>query len=183
MPRKDPMSLRLAAALELLGGGGSTDVHATVVNKDGKPSGVMTFAEWKDVPDPAKAEAFKILFKIRMISQMTAAFHAAGLDSTYPLHWFLLVGVFSWVHFGDQRKRGAPTKWDSLKYCKLLSDFNKKKANNPALSDEDVFKLLARTSSYKSTRGPLSTNRLRKLLKEANDPEKNQLLGTFRVKM
>jgi hypothetical protein len=182
MPRKDPVSLRLSAVFEMFAGGPSTDVHATVVDKNGKASGVMTFAEWKDIPDLAKAKAFQTLINVPLLSQMNAAFEAAGLDSTYPMHWYTLVALFSWAHFGDHRRRGAPIKWDSVKYCKLLKDFAKKKEGNPALSDEDVFKLLAKSGSYESTRGPLTTNRLRKLFKEANDPDKNQLLGLLRVK-
>jgi hypothetical protein len=179
MPRRDPLSRRLSAAFKVMGGQPDTDVHGTIVNRDGKPSRV--FVEWKDVPDSAKAEGFKVLFGIPLMSQMTVAFEAAELDSTYALHWFVLVAIFSWVHFGDRRERGRPPEWDSLKYCKLLTDFDKKKQSNPALSDEDVFRLLAKTGGYKSAKGPLSTSRLRKLLKEANDPTRNQLLSAFEI--
>jgi hypothetical protein len=178
MPRKDSVSLRLSNAFKFW-----TDSHrcvlAIVDYEDGEPTGDIHIIE--DAGDSIKAKAFTGLVNLPLLSPMTAAFKAAGLDPTSPLHWYELILLFSWAHFGDRRKSGAPRKWDSLRYCKLIEDFSDKKRSNPALSDDDVFRFLAKTASYRTAKGPLSTSRLRKALKEANDPDCNQLLSGFQL--
>ncbi len=178
MPRRDPVSNRLSNAFKMR----RNRLQVALVSYDnGKPTGTRELIEWKDVPDLVKAEAFGRLLNVRLLDQMTAAFEAAGMDRTDPLHWYQLMAFFAWAHFGDSRKKGRPPEWDALRYCKLIKDFDDKKRSNPALSDEDVFKLLAKTASYKTAKGPLSTSRLRKALKEANDPDCNELLSVFQL--
>jgi hypothetical protein len=183
MPRKDPVSRRLLSAFKLWNTPPQRDVLAVEVYREGKPTGEMkTIMEWKDVPNEIKDRFFPGLREIELLPEMAAAFQMAGLDRTHPKDWYQLVALFAWAYFGDRRSKGAPTKWDSAKYCALIADFNEKKRKNPALSDEDVFSSLGKTATYRSKRGPLSTSRLRKLLKEANDPTRNKLLKATQLR-
>jgi hypothetical protein len=183
MPRKDPVSRRLVSAFKLWNTSPQRQVLVAEIYREGKLTGEMkTIMEWKDVPNKIKDKFFPHLREIELLPEMAAAFQMAGLDRTQPKDWYQLVALFAWAYFGDQRKQGAPKKWDSVKYSKLIADFNEKKRSNAALSDEDVFKFLGRTDTYRTPRGPLSTSRLRKLLKEANDPTKNKLLKAAQLR-
>jgi hypothetical protein len=183
MPRKDPVSRRLLSAFKLWNTPPQRQVLAAEVYREGKPTGEMkTIMEWKDVPNEIKDRFFPRLREIELIPEMAAAFQMAGLDRTHPKDWYQLVALFAWACLGGRRRRGAPPKWNSVKYCKLIADFNEKKRNNRALSDENVFGLLGRTATYRTKRGPLSTSRLRKLFKEANDPTKNKLLTAAQLR-
>jgi hypothetical protein len=183
MPRKDPVSRRLLSAFKLWNTPPQRHVLALEIYREGKPTGEMkTIMEWKDVPNEIKDRTFPRLRRMELLPEMAAAFKMAGMDRTHPNDWYQLVGLFAWAYFGDRRRRGAPPKWDSAKYSKLIADFNEKQRSNPALRDEDVFRLLGRTATYRTKRGPLSTSRLRKLLKEANDPTKNKLLKVTQLR-
>jgi hypothetical protein len=121
MPRKDSVSLRLSHAFKFW-----TDSRrcalALVDYEDGEPTGDIHIIGSADAGD--KAKNFTCLVNAPLPSPMTAAFKAAGLDPTNPVHWYSLILLFSWVHFGDRRGPGAPPKWDSLRYCKLIEDFS-----------------------------------------------------------
>jgi hypothetical protein len=183
MARKDRVLRRLLGVFKFWNTPPQRHVLTFEVYREGKPTGEMqTIMEWKDVPNEIKDRFFPHLREIELLPEMAAAFQMAGLDRTQPKDWYQLVALFAWAYLGGRRSKGAPTKWDSVKYCKLIADFNEKKRNNPALSDEDVFSLLGRTATYRTKRGPLSTSRLRKLLKEANDPTRNKLLKAAQLR-
>jgi hypothetical protein len=184
MARKDRVSRRLLSVFKFWNTPPQRNfLEISFSDIHGNPLGASTIIEWKDVDNRLKDNTFPRLRQMELLPEMAAAFQRAGLDRTHPNDWYTLVALFSWAYFGDRRTtRGAPTKWDSAKYSKLIADFNEKKRSNPALSDEDVFGLLRRTAAYRTKRGPLSTSRLRKLLKEANDPTRNRLLKVFQLR-
>jgi hypothetical protein len=95
------------------------------------------------------------------------AFETAGLNHENFLDWYQLLYCFSWAHFGDRPRRGAPIKWDSLEYSKLLDGYYQIKWKHPSWSDEAIFKDLIKRQGYRTKKGSLSTSRLRKLLTEA----------------
>jgi hypothetical protein len=180
MAHKGSVSRRLSDAFKLLPKLGDSRVSIVPIGRGGKPTGEkVQILEWKDVDDDTKGRAFGMIPTLPITSPLAAAFGAAELDPNDPIHWYQLLTFFAWAHFGDRRKRGAPTKWDSARYCTLINDFNAMKLRNQALSDEDVFKHLGRGSGYRTRKRPLSPSRLRKLLKEARDPKRNELLGAF----
>jgi hypothetical protein len=182
MPRKDPVSRRLLSVFKLWNTQPQRQVLAVEIYREGKLTGEMkTIMEWKDVPNEIKDRFFPRLREIELLPEMAAAFQMAGLDRTQPKDWYQLVALFAWAYFGA-KGRGAPLKWDSVKYCKLIADFDEKTRSNSALREEDVFRLLGKMDAYRARRGPLSTSRLRKLLKEANDPTKNKLLKAVQLK-
>jgi hypothetical protein len=182
MPRKDSVSRRLRSAFKLWNTPPQRHVLTTETYREGKPTGeIQIIMEWKDVPNEMKDKFFPQLRQIELLPEMDAAFQMAGLDRTQPKDWYQLVALFAWAYFGV-KKRGAPPKWDSVKFCKLIADYDEKKRSNPALLDEDVFRLLGRSDAYRTKRGPLSTSRLRKLFKEANDPTKNKLLKAAQLR-
>jgi hypothetical protein len=182
MARKDRVSRRLLGVFKFWNTPPQRHVLTIEVYREGKPTGSKTVIEWKDVDNFLKERTFPRLREMELLPEMAAAFQMAGLDRTHPNDWYILVDLFAWAYFGDRRSKGAPTKWDSAKYCALIADFNEKKRSNPALSDEDVFGLLGRRATYRTKRGPLSTSRLRKLLKEANDPTRNKLLKAAQLR-
>jgi hypothetical protein len=101
------------------------------------------------------------------------AFDAVGLDRTDPLHWLQLMSIFALVHFGDRRGRGAP-KRDRQIYDKLILDFSEVESRKPEMSHEAIFTILGKRAEYQTKKGrPLSTSRLRKMLKQAKDRERN----------
>src|SRR5262249_28919101 len=57
------------------------------------------------------------------------AFDAFGYDPLNPFHWRKLIWHFANAHFPPPpKKRGPPTKWNDVRWCKLLSDFGEMKA-------------------------------------------------------
>jgi hypothetical protein len=178
MARTDSASRRLAKAFSIVV---PDSALALVAADDEKTRHVV---EWKNIDDDR-------IFGLacRNICTLTSdpgdallarAFAAAKLNSNDPTHWRALLLFFAWAHYGDRGRRGAPKKWDTLRYSQMRKDFSDVKSRNPHLSDDDVFRILGRMPAYQTKRGPLSTSRLRKLFKAANDPTQNELLGTFR---
>jgi hypothetical protein len=171
MAHKDRVSRRLSEAFKLLPRSRTT---ITFKYEDGREE----IIDWKKVVSVYKINKylFSYLSQVEIEGSLADAFNAAKLDPTDPMQWVSLIYFFSWAHFGDRQGRGAPKKWDSARLCKLIKDFNEKKRSNAALSDENVFKILGKRAEYQSKKGPLSPSRLRKLLKEAHDPKRNELL-------
>jgi hypothetical protein len=104
------------------------------------------------------------------------AFARAKLNPKDPVHWRVLLHFLAYALFGG-RGRGHPTQWDSMRLAKLLSDFNELR---PDLKDESKFVLLRKRDEYKTKKGPISTNYLRRLLKKARDPAFNRLADVQR---
>jgi hypothetical protein len=183
MARKDSVSKRLSAAFKFMGPVANSRAGSiTQYDEDGNPVGEPEKIEWKDIPDSFKTTVFGSILTIPLSAPMGAAFKVARLDPTDPLHWYQLLFLFSWAYFSGHRRRGAPTKWEAPRLCKLINDFEAKKLKNPGLSDEDVFKYLGKTSDYRTKKGPLSPSRIRKLLKEARDPKRNDLLQLMQLR-
>lgn len=158
MARKELVAHRLLDMIEVVSPK-AEDEHL-LGHRDGLP--------WEEMGDLPKPSAFNELGACPLPVSVKAAFELAGMDRTNPAHWLQLMFLFAWAHFGDRAKRGAPKKWDTAKYRKLIGDFNEIKGRRPNLSDEAIFKQLAKQSDYLTKKGPLSSNCLRKLLKEAN---------------
>jgi hypothetical protein len=178
MARTDSASRRLAKAFSIV----VPDVAWVLVPvDDDKKRHVI---KWKDMDDGSfVARTYRKIFTLTSDpgdALLARAFATAKLNSNDPTHWRALLHFFAWAHYGDQRRRGAPTKWDSVRYSQLIKDFNDVKSRNRNLSDEDVFRILTKRNAYHTKRGPLSRNRLRKLFKAAHDQKNNELLGAFR---
>ena len=179
MAHRDSASQRLTEAIRLLATRERTAFALKAIGANGEET-VARIISWEDMDD----ELLKNVAARRAMSltdepidaPIKAAFAAANLDPDDPLHWNVLMFLLSWAHFGDRRRRGAPTKWDSVRLSKLISDFNELKGSKPALSTNRVLGLLGKKADYQTKKGPISPNRLAKLLKEASDPTRNELL-------
>jgi hypothetical protein len=103
------------------------------------------------------------------------AFKKANLDPNDPIHWWALVILFSWSHFGKWPGAGRPTKWTSKKYQELLRDFHEIRNDNPAISASRICKFLKtrHPTKYDGT----SAERLAKEVKKAQDPKFNPSLA------
>ena len=104
------------------------------------------------------------------------AFQRAGLDVHNPLHWRLLIWMFSRAHFGARTQPGAPRFWTTERYCDLLSDIWHIKAKKP-MRDKDACRVLLKTKPYGRGQKQLTVERLRKALREARDPKLNSVLA------
>src|ERR1700722_5320884 len=103
------------------------------------------------------------------------AFKKADLDPKDSIHWWALVILFSWAHFGKWPGPGRPTKWTSKKYEELLRNFYKIRNEKPAISAIQVCRILKtrHTIKYDGT----SAGRLAKEVKKAQDPKFNPSLA------
>jgi hypothetical protein len=178
MARKDTARRRLLAAFKLLP---RRSTEVTISFPSGEPAQTV---DWKEAADDEtiKAIAFTRLLTLPIDGPLAAGFKAAELDPTDPAHWFQLLTFFAWAHFGGPR-RGAPTKRGALKYCKLITDFVEVKGRNPQKSNEALYTSLGERAEYRTKKGPLSSDRLRKLLKEALDPKRNELLHALELEL
>ncbi len=140
--------------------------------------------KWEDMDDDRIVSlAYRNIFRLTSDpgdALLARVFAAAKLNSSDPTHWRALLEFFAWAHYGDRRRRGRPIEWDSARLSQLREDYRDLKSSRPGLLDDEVFRVLGRRPAYQTKRGPLSTNRLGKLLKLANDPKYNELLRTIR---
>jgi hypothetical protein len=178
MARKDSTSARLAEAFALV----VPETALAVVAVEDET--IRRVYKWDEIGDGTTGLFYRKIF--RLTSEPTdallaRAFAAAKLNPNDPTHWRVLLEFFAWAHFGNRRRRGAPAKWDSVRYARLRKDFNDVQSRNTHLSDEDVFRILAKQAAYQTKGRSLSTNRLRKLYKAANDPKQNDLLGPLKM--
>jgi hypothetical protein len=143
--------------------------------------------KWEEVPTSLIASLLRDLVTLTsedpLDASLAQAFAVANLNPANPVHWRMLLHFFAWAHYGDRRGRGAPRQWDSLRLTELRKDFNEIKSRHLNFSDESVLRLLAKKPAYRTQGKALSTNRLRKLLKAANDPKHNELLAASRRSM
>jgi hypothetical protein len=110
---------------------------------------------------------------------LAIAFQKAKLNPADAMDWYKLTSLFAWAHFGDRKGRGAPKKWNSMRYCKLIIDLAAISHRNSTLSDEAKYRSLGKRPEYQTKKGALSLSRLRKLRKEAFNPKINELLGAL----
>jgi hypothetical protein len=109
---------------------------------------------------------------------LAAAFAAAGLDYKNPLHWKLLLREFAIAHFVPKRGGGAPIKWTADRYCRLLAQVHQLKLNNAHLTDRGACTIICKWPEYQQkSEKRLSVERLRKALREARNPDINDILS------
>jgi hypothetical protein len=109
---------------------------------------------------------------------LAAAFAAASLDPKKPHHWKLLIREFAFAHFVPRRGIGAPIKWFGDRYCRLLAQVHQLKLKNPNLTDRGACAILCKLPEYQQKSGRrLSVERLRKALREARNPDFNDILA------
>ena len=101
------------------------------------------------------------------------AFNKAGLDPKDPIHWRLLVILFSWAHFGKWRFRGRPPEWIT-RHEQLLHDFYTIKNEKGEIKDIAVCRILRKRYSDRYAQ---SAERLAKEVKRAQDPKFNPTLA------
>jgi hypothetical protein len=104
----------------------------------------------------------------------SSTFDQAVLNKN-PVHWKLLVTLFSWAHFGKWRSRGRPLKWTGEKYSQLLHEFSKIRNEKPTVPDIEVCRLLKKRRPDRYTQQ--SAERLAKEVKKAQDPKFNPALA------
>jgi hypothetical protein len=98
------------------------------------------------------------------------AFKAFGLDHRYVSHWRQLLGHLAYVLFPEHRP-GAPRKWTDERLCRLLADVAAYKRKNPEASDTAICIWL------KKSWPEYSPGRLRRVLQDARNPARNDLLA------
>jgi hypothetical protein len=114
----------------------------------------------------------------RASAPVEAAFKLAGLDPENPLSWPALMHVLC-LPFGETKQGGAPIKWNTDRYCRLLKDFHRRKLRNRSQSNGQVCRLLGSEPQYKTKNGKaVSADRMMKVLKEALDPDRNVRLNS-----
>jgi hypothetical protein len=114
---------------------------------------------------------------------VAAAFVASGLNPKNPIHWRMLISLFSWAHFEDRRGRGRPPEWSDRRYCRLLQDVDRMQVKHPEFSMSSIFDNLGKKPAYKNKKGnQLSGGRLKTAYREACDPAHNRLLATWLLK-
>jgi hypothetical protein len=101
-----------------------------------------------------------------------AAFRAANLDSKNPLHWRLLMIALCWSHFPPKRAPGRPS-WTDDQYGQLLADAAQiREIVAPRkVPDRKVRAELAKEPKFKARYVNISSDRVRKRLGEARNPE------------
>ncbi len=105
------------------------------------------------------------------------AFNKAGLDSKDPIHWRLLMILFSWAHFGKWPGPGRPPKWTGKRYSQLLHDFSTIRNEKSTIPDIEVCRILKKRHREKYDKS--SADRLAKEVKRAQNPKFNPLLTQF----
>jgi hypothetical protein len=106
------------------------------------------------------------------------AFAAFGYNPDNPFHWRRLLWHFTYAHFPDPGRKGAPKKWDDARWCKLLSDFGAVKVSRPKASDNEV---CINIKKRFANRYPTETaGTLRRNLQYARDPSRNGMLAQIR---
>jgi hypothetical protein len=99
------------------------------------------------------------------------AFQAFGLDHRSLSDWRALVSHLAHVLFPTPRPSGAPRKWTDERLCKLLADVAAYKRKNPEASDVAICIWL------KKKWPKHSPERLRRVLQDARNPARNDLLA------
>ena len=100
------------------------------------------------------------------------AFKAFGLDHRNLSDWRALVFHLARVLFPTPRPPGAPRKWPGERLCQLLADVAAAKRKHPNASDTVICTWLEKR--YR----PLSAAWLRRILQDARNPARNQVLAT-----
>jgi hypothetical protein len=166
----DTVAKRFAA---LLSSGIGARLSAQVKAQEKKlgPDANIVLPEWAD-----PSTAVLTLNSSSILDQAAiTAFQKADLDPKDSIHWWALLMLFSWAHFGKWPGPGRPTKWTSKKYEVLLRDFYKVRNENPTISASRVCKFLKarHPTKYDGT----SAGRLAKEVKKAQDPKFNPSLA------
>jgi hypothetical protein len=99
------------------------------------------------------------------------AFKAFGLDHRSLSDWLALVSHLARVLFPTPRPSGAPREWTDERLCKLLADVAAYKRKNPKASDTAICIWL------KKNWPKHSPGRLRRVLQDARNPARNDLLA------
>jgi hypothetical protein len=98
------------------------------------------------------------------------AFKEFDLDPGYLSEWHQLLGHLAYVLFPEHRP-GAPRKWTEEQLCRLLADVAAYKRKNPKASDTAICIRL------KKNWPKHSPGRLRRVLQDARNPARNDLLA------
>ena len=99
------------------------------------------------------------------------AFKAFGLDHRNLSDWRALVFHLAHVLFPTPRPPGAPREWTDERLCRLLADVAAYKRENPKASDTAICNWLKRNWPKHSP------GRLRRVLQDARNPARNDLLA------
>jgi len=104
------------------------------------------------------------------LDPILAAFNAFDLDHRSLSDWRSLVFHLAHVLFPTPRPPGAPREWTDERLCRLLADVAAYKRENPKASDTAICNWLKRNWPKHSP------GRLRRVLQDARNPARNDLL-------
>jgi hypothetical protein len=144
------------------------------------PEATQVKVDWNNRALRAECAHEALLLNLGELDEpIRKAFDAFGYDPLNPFHWRTLIWHFAYAHFPPPRKKGAPTKWDDVRWCKLLSDFGEVKASSrPNASDNEVCINIKKRFAQRYATVKAAT--LRKNLQYARDPSRNGTLAHFR---
>ena len=170
MPRKDGASRRLASEIAL----------AKRIKKAREETPKKVPEEMQERPAGLADSLFALLGEVPEYLQLDEnaiwdrpilkAFKEFDLDPCYLSEWRQLLGHLAYVLFPEHRP-GAPQKWTEERLCRLLADVAAYKRKNPKASDTAICKWLKK-------KWPNDTPaRLRRVLQDARNPARNDLLA------
>ena len=171
MAKKTDTVAKRLAELFSSGLGGKVSAGVKEVERKIGPEANIILPDWAD---PTMA-ALTLNPSSKFDQAAITAFAEAGLNPKDPIHWYALLIMFSWAHFGKWPGAGRPMKWTSKKYQELLRDFHEIRNDNPAISASRICKFLKtrHPTKYNGT----SAERLAKEVKKAQDPKFNPSLA------
>lgn len=120
----------------------------------------------------ARAAVIATTLSAEFDQSLRKAFDAFGLNPDDPRNWTAMLRSFARVHFGPKKKGGRPREWNSARYWQLVRDVADKQSNNPNLSKEDAYRLLAKDQNYKG----IGARGIKAAYRNACDPRKNDEL-------
>jgi hypothetical protein len=167
MPRKDGASRRLASEIALAKRIKIEKAREETPKKvpglgELEPDGA---SRWCLVPEDLQLDENAIWNR-----SILKAFKEFDLDPCYLSEWRQLLGHLAYVLFPEHRP-GAPRKWTEEQLCRLLADVAAYKRKNPKASDTAICNWL------KKNWPKHSPGRLRRVLQDARNPARNDLLA------
>jgi hypothetical protein len=144
------------------------------------PEAPQVRIDWNDPAQRALGAHEALLLNLGELDEpIRKAFDAFGYDPLNPFHWRKLIWHFANAHFPPPPKKGPATKWDDVRWCRLLSDFGAVKASSrPNASDNEV--CINVKKRFPQRYATVKAATLRKNLQYARDPSRNGRLARFR---
>jgi hypothetical protein len=106
------------------------------------------------------------------------AFEAADLDPQDPFAWKILLRLFAVAHFPSKRKtRGRKAEWTSERWCRLLSDYDQVRRENPNANDTKICEKIIKR--FNARYGEIGAETVRRNLAHAKNPVRNTEIAEY----